>query len=80
MIRNEPDRGQVICMKGSREISVQYPDARHTLFIEALILMITVMDNDAMPFLLEYIAALPAGKAPQTFGYIDSQKDINYLQ
>ena len=28
VVRNEPERGQVICTKGSREIAVQYPDAR----------------------------------------------------
>ena len=34
VVRNEPERGQVICKAGAREIAVQYPDARLTLFIE----------------------------------------------
>ena len=70
VVRNEPDRGQVICTNGSREITVQYPDARHTLFTEVLVTTELGMDNDAMHLIPQYIADLPAGKYPQTFGYV----------
>eukprot|EP00959_Pyramimonas_sp_CCMP1952_P053698 1123477-Pyramimonas_sp.AAC.1 len=33
--RNDPDRGQVIIRAGSRDVQVQYGDARHSLYIEA---------------------------------------------
>ena len=29
VVKNDPDRGQVIVKVGSREVRVQYPDARH---------------------------------------------------
>ena len=38
VVRNEPERGQVVVKHGNREINVQYPDARLTLFMEILLL------------------------------------------
>eukprot|EP00959_Pyramimonas_sp_CCMP1952_P288330 6029262-Pyramimonas_sp.AAC.1 len=35
--RNDPERGQVIIRVGSRDVQVQCGDARHSLYIEALI-------------------------------------------
>ena len=72
VVRNEPEEGQVICNTGSREVAVQYPDARITLYIEALFTMNEGMDNDAMRLVLDYISGLPAGKAPETFGYVSA--------
>ena len=37
VVRNEPERGQVICRVGGREVAVGYPDARYTLFAEVLL-------------------------------------------
>ena len=45
VIRNEPDQGQVVCSSGGREIRVRYPDARLTLFVEAVYTVAFGLDN-----------------------------------
>jgi len=67
--RNDPDRGQVVIHHGNREILVRYPDARLTLFIEAIFMGEVGMDNDAMDIILIYVSRLQAGKTPEVFGY-----------
>ena len=74
MIRNEPERGQVVVKAGSREVIVQYPDARHTLYVEALLTREMGMDNTAMRAVLTFIAGLCAGKPALTFGYLPDSK------
>ena len=69
VVRNEPERGQVICRAGAREIAVQYPDARLTLFIDIYFTKQLGMDNTAMHTLLTHISNLQAGKPAVTFGY-----------
>ena len=72
VVRNEPERGQVICKVGEREIAVQYPDARCTLFTEVLIAGLPhdgPSNGDAMHIVLRYIAELPAGTPAEAFGY-----------
>ena len=69
VVRNEPDRGMVICAQGNREINVRYPDARLTLFVEAIWTMEHGHDNDAMELILNHITRMQAGKRPETFGY-----------
>ena len=58
VIRNEPGRGQLVVKTGSREVIVQYPDARHTLYVEALLTREMGMDNTAMRTVLTFIAGL----------------------
>ena len=38
VIRNEPERGRVVCRAGPQEIQVRYPDARLTLYLGAVLL------------------------------------------
>ena len=38
VVKNLPDRGLLVCKHGSRELHVQYPDARLTLFMEAVLI------------------------------------------
>jgi len=69
VVRNEPDKGRVICKHGEKEIFVRYPDARLTLFIESILTMDLGMDNMAMDLMLDYVGRLAHGKTPVTFGY-----------
>ena len=69
VIRNEPERGRLICAHGGREISVRYPDARLTLLIETIFTNELGCDNDAIDTIIEYITRLAPGKTPETFGY-----------
>ena len=75
VLRNEPERGRVVCTSGKRhhEINVRYPDARLTLFMEAIWTMEVGRDNDAMDTVLDYISRLQTGKAAETFGYTGPQ-------
>ena len=67
--KNEPERGRLTITSAGREIAVRYPDARRTLLVEVIMTMELGMDNAAMDLILHYIGNLPAGKAPDTFGY-----------
>ena len=69
VVRNVPDEGKVVCRTDTRELNVRYPDARLSLYIEAIMTANVGMDNDAMDVILEYIGNLAAGKPPITFGY-----------
>ena len=68
VVRNEPDRGQVVVAHGNREIRVRYPDARLTLYVETLIMKEIGDEHGALDTILHYIETLPAGKTPETFG------------
>jgi hypothetical protein len=69
VVRNEPDRGQVVCRTGKTEVNIRYPDARHTLFVEAIFTMELGLDNEPMDIMLDHISKLHPGKHPETFGY-----------
>ena len=66
---NEPDRGIVVCQHGSRKVRVWYPDARLSLYIEAIFMAQAGMDSEAMDLVTNFIEKLGAGKPAQTFGY-----------
>jgi len=80
VVRNEPDRGQLVCAHGGQMINVRYPDARLTLFIEILMTLQTGMDHNAMDTVLQYIDRLSAGKTPEIYGYVPSTTDKNTFQ
>ena len=68
VVRNLPESGQVVCNVGNREVKVQYPDARLTLFVVCLIANDNgwiSTDNQAVQLIIKYIAELPSGKAPE---------------
>ena len=58
VVRNEPDRGKVVCKHGGKEVAVRYPDARLTLFMELIMATELGLDNDAMDTILNYINQL----------------------
>ena len=64
----------MIVKVGNREVKVQYPDARYTLFIEALLVRETGSDSTALRTVLAYISELPAGQSAKTFGYLPSKQ------
>ena len=78
VIRNEPDKGQVICRSGGREIRVRYPDALLSLFMECLLLAMQDK-HEAMDIVLDYISRLPSGKSPVTFGYTSDKQSKQFL-
>jgi hypothetical protein len=69
VIRNEPERGQLICMRGGREAIVRYPDARLTLFVESIYATMIHDRHEAMDIVIDYVSRLTPGKAPITFGF-----------
>eukprot|EP00959_Pyramimonas_sp_CCMP1952_P243532 5090516-Pyramimonas_sp.AAC.1 len=74
VVRNDLDRGQVIIRVGNRDVQVQYGDARHSLYIEALIAREIGSDNTALRTALTFVASLPAGRPATTFGYVPTKK------
>ena len=68
VLRDMPDRRQVVVRAGTREVSVQYPDVRHTLYVDALVLRELGSDNAAMRSVITFIAGLAAGQPAITFG------------
>eukprot|EP00959_Pyramimonas_sp_CCMP1952_P337625 7070249-Pyramimonas_sp.AAC.1 len=62
VVRDDPGRGQVIIRVGSRDVQVQYGDARHSVYIEALIAREIGSDNIALRTALTFVASLPAGR------------------
>ena len=62
--------GQLVVRAGTREINVQYPDARHTLYVEAILTRELGMGNLAINPVINCVAGLPSGRAPVTFGYL----------
>eukprot|EP00959_Pyramimonas_sp_CCMP1952_P053438 1117968-Pyramimonas_sp.AAC.1 len=72
--RHDPDRGQVIIRVGSRDVQVQYGDARHSLNIDALMARELGSDNTALGTALTFVASLPAGRPAMTFGYVPAKK------
>ena len=79
VVRNEPERGQVICRTDHKpEVIVRYPDARRSLFLEAIFAMESLSnETEAMDLIINYIDRLGAGKTPETFGY--SVANGNYI-
>eukprot|EP00959_Pyramimonas_sp_CCMP1952_P180712 3778563-Pyramimonas_sp.AAC.1 len=75
-VRNDPDRGQVIVQVGNRDVQVQHADARHSLYIEAMITREIGSDNTALRTALAVVASLPAGRLARTFGYIPTKKGV----
>eukprot|EP00959_Pyramimonas_sp_CCMP1952_P262632 5491738-Pyramimonas_sp.AAC.1 len=71
--RNDPERGQVSRVE-NRDVQVQYGDARHSLYIEALIAREIGSDTTALRTALTFVASLPAGRPAMTFGYIPTKK------
>ena len=59
---------------GNRDILVRYSDARHTLYVEALIVRDMGSDNEALKAVVTFIQSLSAGRAPVTFGYEPDSK------
>lgn len=74
VIRNEPDRGQVVVQVGGRQLIVRYPDARLTLYVEAFLAREASHEDGAIHTVVNYIASLGPGKTPVTFGYIVSER------
>ena len=71
---NQPDRGQAIIRSGNRDIIVQYPDLRHTLYVDVLVVRELGSDNMAMRTVVTFIAGLAAGQPAITFGCIPDQR------
>ncbi len=71
VVSNEPDRGRITFQDGANVRTAVYAEVRHTLYIETLLALEANegMDNKAMQTVLDYIGNLPAGKAPELFGY-----------
>eukprot|EP00959_Pyramimonas_sp_CCMP1952_P316342 6621365-Pyramimonas_sp.AAC.1 len=62
VVRNDPEIGQVIIRVDSRDVQVQYGDARHSLYIEALIAREIGSDNTALRTAFTFVASLSAGR------------------
>ena len=62
VIENLPDEGKLIVINNVQNISVRYPDARHTLFIESVFVTEICKNHEAFEVIINYIARLPAGK------------------
>ena len=76
MIRNEPERGQVICRTPARpETIVKYPDARLTLFIECLVAMTVCCGDNALKFLVGHIAQMQPGRV-MLYGHGDKDHKL----
>ena len=69
-----PERGHVAVKVGGREILVQYPDLRYTLYVEAVLTQDIGSDNVALKTVLAFIASLPAGQPAMTFGYLPNKQ------
>ena len=63
---------KLIVKNNGHNISVRYPDARHTLFIESVFITEICKNHEAFEVIINYIARLPAGKAPEEFGFKDA--------
>ena len=55
VIRNDAETGRLVCSNGNREIYVRYPDARHTLLVEAIFAMITQTDTHAADVVTDFV-------------------------
>jgi hypothetical protein len=69
VLRNEPDRGMVVCKSGGRELNARYPDVRLSLYLEVIFMADIGMENDAIDTILVHISKLQAGKTPEMYGY-----------
>ena len=61
VVRNEPEKGQVVCNTGSREVNIRYPDARLTLCLLLNETDWSSSEIEAMSWVLRYISEIPAG-------------------
>eukprot|EP00959_Pyramimonas_sp_CCMP1952_P276256 5774622-Pyramimonas_sp.AAC.1 len=64
---------------GNRDVQVQCVDARHSLYIEALIASEIGSDNIALRTVLTFVASLLAGRPAMTFGYVPTKKGVLQL-
>eukprot|EP00959_Pyramimonas_sp_CCMP1952_P110522 2312256-Pyramimonas_sp.AAC.1 len=71
---NDPEKGSGHHPLGNRDVQVQYGDARHALYIEALIARKVGSDNTALRTALTFVANLSAGRPALTFGYAPAKK------
>ena len=69
----------MICNTGSRDIIVQYPDARLTLYVETFLTSEIGLENNAMNLVLHYVSNLPVGKPPVTFGYVTANGQLSTM-
>eukprot|EP00959_Pyramimonas_sp_CCMP1952_P205147 4289922-Pyramimonas_sp.AAC.1 len=69
-----PKRGQIVIRVGNRNVQVQYSDARHSLYIEALIAREIGSDNVVLRTALTFVASLSSGRPALTFGYVPAKK------
>ena len=76
VVRNEPERGKLVCNVNGKEIDVHYPNARHTLYLEVLLAREMIGDTDAMQAVLHHISNSQPGKL-QTFGYVTDREHGN---
>eukprot|EP00959_Pyramimonas_sp_CCMP1952_P097797 2043894-Pyramimonas_sp.AAC.1 len=61
---------------GNRDVQAQCDDARHSLYIEALIAREVGSDNTALQIALTFVASLSAGGPAMTVGYVPTKKGI----
>eukprot|EP00959_Pyramimonas_sp_CCMP1952_P430846 9023238-Pyramimonas_sp.AAC.1 len=78
IVRNDPYRGPVIIQVGNRDVQVQCGDARHSLYIEALIAREIGSDNAALRTVSTSMASLLAGRHAMTFAYPPTKKGTLY--
>ena len=79
VVANEPEHGKLICRLGARDIQVQYPDARFSLFIALTFCFHVGIKYEAIDTMVDFISRLSAGKAPVTFGYTSDSKENKSL-
>ena len=70
VLRNEPDRGQVIVAVNGQEVIVKYPHARLTLYVDVYIARLVSMNNGELDVVIQFISNLTPGKQPIVFGYV----------
>eukprot|EP00959_Pyramimonas_sp_CCMP1952_P192596 4027210-Pyramimonas_sp.AAC.1 len=67
-VKNDPERGQVIIRVGKRDVQAKCGDARHSLYIEALVAREIGSDDTALRTMLTFVASISAGGPALTFG------------
>eukprot|EP00959_Pyramimonas_sp_CCMP1952_P468905 9494020-Pyramimonas_sp.AAC.1 len=76
IVKHDPERGQVTIRVGGRDVKVQYGDARHSLYIEALIASGIGFDSTALQTALTFVASIPAGGLAVTLDYVPTKKGM----
>eukprot|EP00959_Pyramimonas_sp_CCMP1952_P140973 2950571-Pyramimonas_sp.AAC.1 len=62
---------------GNRDVRVQHGDARHSLYIEALIARETGSGDTALRTVLTFVASLPADRPAMTCGYLPTKRECS---